>query len=540
MSSFELVGQHEKLARLAKESSKKGSIGAPDNSVFLDRFSVSASSVRDQRAKLKQQREAHEASCAQAQHAPIWAKPPHVLADAVYFRGAADSKQKPLLRHVIVKDLNKVARQLEFEMPVAGIFKNKAPMAMYAVFDGTAGLGTAGPVSVEFCARNFHSTLLAGLANVGKATSMLAGAVGPAGRAEMTTAKLVEAALGQSLVALDAELLAKNPEAEDGCGAAVALLVGEQLFLAVVGSCTAILCVTTAQGKDGSSDAKNSAISLGGTAPAVHSSLGDRLTKASAGGAGTCTPRVQSFVLAGVERHPFFCLASATVLKNFSTADILVVAEGFPLQPRAFCGEVATRASEYVAMGGTGSMPACTVLQVNFLPDASTVQAAAPAAKKAKLSSSSSGNSGSTSSSGSQIMSMRLRHILVKFHEGPKPHPDPKCKWASRSRPDAEKMLRKAIIEIRQDQKEWPKAPKDLTELIFLSSKKFTQLARQLSDCQTALKGPPSCGELGWLTQEDRARKGEQFKELCDVLQPGHWSDIVATTEGLHLVQRVA
>eukprot|EP00428_Durinskia_dybowskii_P055260 CAMPEP_0170323286 /NCGR_PEP_ID=MMETSP0116_2-20130129/62439_1 /TAXON_ID=400756 /ORGANISM="Durinskia baltica, Strain CSIRO CS-38" /LENGTH=74 /DNA_ID=CAMNT_0010576181 /DNA_START=1 /DNA_END=221 /DNA_ORIENTATION=- len=33
---------------------------------------------------------------------------PNVLADAVTLFGAGDSKQKPLVRHVLVKDLNKI------------------------------------------------------------------------------------------------------------------------------------------------------------------------------------------------------------------------------------------------------------------------------------------------------------------------------------------------------------------------------------------------------------------------------------------------
>ena len=28
--------------------------------------------------------------------------------------------------------------------------------------------------------------------------------------------------------------------------------------------------------------------------------------------------------------------------------------------------------------------------------------------------------------------------------------------------------------------------------------------------------------------------------QVCDILQPGQWSDIVASHQGLHLVQRVA
>jgi len=135
---------------------------------------------------------------------------------------------------------------------------------------------------------------------------------------------------------------------------------------------------------------------------------------------------------------------------------------------------------------------------------------------------------------------MRLRHILVKFHEGSKPAEDPKAKWASRTRADAERILRGAIAELRQDQKAWTKTPKDVTELISLSSKKFIELCRRCSDCETAQKGALACGDLGFVTPEARAAMSEHFKEVCDILQPGQWSDIMASHQGLHLVQRVA
>ena len=120
-----------------------------------------------------------------------------------FSQGSADPKQKPVLRHVIVKDLNKapaeiqlrryarrdctcskmlralkVAAQLKYEVPTTGLFERKLgciwlhetrscnlpsvlldtslrgrkpPMGLYCVFDGLsrAGVGVAGPASAE-------------------------------------------------------------------------------------------------------------------------------------------------------------------------------------------------------------------------------------------------------------------------------------------------------------------------------------------------------------------------------------------------------
>ncbi|CAE7238253.1 PIN1 [Symbiodinium natans] len=259
---------------------------------------------------------------------------------------------------------------------------------------------------------------------------------------------------------------------------------------------------------------------------------------ARAGGVGgavvTSSPDVQTVFLESPERHPFLVLSSSAV--PLKVAELLALAEDFPLQPRAFCGEVASRASEMA------NSP-CTAVQVNFLPEHSTqAEGHPPAAKKARVAHVGPGPSGVASELilVKATQSMRLRHILVKFHEGAKPAEDPKAAWASRTRAEAERLLRSAITEIRRDRKSWTKTPKDVTELISLSSKKFIELCRKLSDCETAQKGALACGDLGWVAPEARAAMSEHFKEVCDILQPGQWSDIVASHQGLHLVQRVA
>lgn len=53
------------------------------------------------------QLEAVVAKRERAEKEKVPARPPNVFVDGVYARGPSDPKQKPLLRHVIVKDLNK-------------------------------------------------------------------------------------------------------------------------------------------------------------------------------------------------------------------------------------------------------------------------------------------------------------------------------------------------------------------------------------------------------------------------------------------------
>merc|ERR1711974_494005 len=113
-------------------------------------------------------------------------------------------------------------------------------------------------------------------------------------------------------------------------------------------------------------------------------------------------------------------------------------------------------------------------------------------------------------------------------------------KKGMRTRQDAEAVLRKALRDLRADLKAQKKAPKDAMEIVAVTSKKFMELCRALSDCETAKKGGTMSGDLGWLAPDDCARFGGSFKEVVDVLMPGQFSDIAATEQGLHLVQRVA
>lgn len=480
-------------------------------------------------------------------------EPPNVLVDAVS-AGGPDGKQKPLARHVLVKDFNKIARRMNVELPKTGVFSHKAPMGLYALFDGQSCAGNPGPMAAEYCARNFHSKLLGRMATL------------PQHAADKTA---MQAVLRGTFEDLDEELLAVQPEVKDGCGAAVALLLGDTLFTAVLGRCCALLgdvedtrCTPVLLGGGQQQVAEDlrrlrfpggAVLSEGGEAQLRHPltgemspvsrSLGDRDWKGSRGGSASvpvlvCSPEVRATVLRGSEGNPLLLLCTSPVAAAMSQEELVGAAYEFRAQPRAGCGEITSRALEDRA-----GVAQCTAVEVCFLPprpgDEDRKRAAGamgpepqPAAKRPKV---------SASSTGGPKSSMRLRHILVRYADPREADVKGMARERiTRTRQEAESLLRKVINELRQSIKECKKAPKNATELVNLTSKKFAELCREHSECESARKGGATCGDLGWVTAEERSRMGGAFKEVIDVLAPGQLSDIAASDSGLHLVQRVA
>eukprot|EP00927_Polykrikos_kofoidii_P056611 TRINITY_DN50709_c0_g1_i1.p1 TRINITY_DN50709_c0_g1~~TRINITY_DN50709_c0_g1_i1.p1 ORF type:complete len:544 (-),score=87.94 TRINITY_DN50709_c0_g1_i1:390-1940(-) len=471
-------------------------------------------------------------------------KAPNVIVDAVYL-SASDGKQKPFARHVLVKDLNKIASRLNISLPKTGVFANKAPIGVYAIFDGQSGASEGGPMAAEFCARNFHTKLLENLAQLPP---------------DKTNDTFVKAALIQSFDFLDRALLEQN-EVNDGCGAVVALLIGEHLFTALLGLCRAVLCkvedgttssVAFEDGGRGLLDApgeRQRVQRAGGTVVGsgvdarvrhpsgalsrVSRSLGDRTWKGSVVGLGIsiCTPDVQSLLLKGSFGHPYVLLCGSTVSEVFSPQELVDSVTDFQAQPRAACGYIATRTLE--AQKAKIDDAQCTAVQVCFLPGVTKGEESkkeadsVPPSKKARIT--------------KDTQSMRLRHILVKHKDGPQ---GAKCKAkglpVTRTRREAETMLRQAILDLRKDTMSWKRPPKDLSETVSMSSKKFLEICRELSECDSGRRGGAMCGDLGWVPPEVRTNMGGTFKDTVDVLEPGAWSDIAVSVDGLHLLQRVA
>lgn len=406
-------------------------------------------------------------------------------------------------------------------------------------------------MAAEFCARNFHMKLLARLAQLHEECDLGS----------------VQAALIRTFDDLDHELLANQPEILDGCGAAVCLLIGEFVFTAVLGQCCAALCC--AEGTAASASFKSKSMGSGqgvveadvmrirfaggmvygdsssarirhpcGLDSAVSRSLGDRLWKDTSQVKSplvVSVPEVHAVKLGSADQNPFFLLATSTVTSVMNLQQVVDIGAEYRRQPRASCGEIATR-----ALAARADAAQCTAVQVSFLPPHSPgdnkrsspggvgpePRPAYQAAKKAKV----------ANARGGTTLSMRLRHIMVRFQDAP----GKDGKKPLRSRQEAETLLRQALLELKGEVGALKKPPKDSTELVTATSKKFAELSKKMSECDSAKKGGAMCGDLGWLSPEELANFGGNFKEVMEVLLPGEFSDIAITEQGLHVAQRVA
>ena len=217
----------------------------------------------------------------------------------------------------MIKDLHSIARAKAKNLPTTGLFADKVPLGLYAIFDGQSSASSPpGPSAAEYCVRNFHAKLLGNLAMLPP---------------EGTNEVFIKAALVKTFEDLDAELLA-NAEVKDGCGAACALIVGNYLFTAVVGKCNAVLAnavrnelgavplgkgsiVQVAEERRRLEAAGTALVDNGGIlsimhpevgASSVSRSLGNREWKASVElPIVLCIPEVRSVALEGCEGHPF-------------------------------------------------------------------------------------------------------------------------------------------------------------------------------------------------------------------------------------------
>ncbi|CAK0870319.1 unnamed protein product [Prorocentrum cordatum] len=106
--------------------------------------------------------------------------------------------------------------------------KVEAPLALLALFDGqsSADARAPGPHAAEWCCRHVHTKLIRNLISL------------PPNSVNTTFLKAI---LIKTFEDLDRELLVSQPGIQDGCGAALALLAGDQLLTAVVGRCSAIV-----------------------------------------------------------------------------------------------------------------------------------------------------------------------------------------------------------------------------------------------------------------------------------------------------------
>jgi len=112
----------------------------------------------------------------------------------------------------------------------------------------------------------------------------------------------------------------------------------------------------------------------------------------------------------------------------------------------------------------------------------------------------------------------------------------------TRSREDAESMLRQALRELSQEAATI-KLPADANKAKLAAlqpTPKYVSLCRELSECTTAQKGGGMIGDLGWQSPDQLSNFGPAFAETARTLAVGQWSDLTGSDNGVHILQRIA
>lgn len=454
-----------------------------------------------------------------------------VAVDAVSF-GRGD--EKPLVRHVIVKDLRKVAARSRVALPSEGIFGGRVPVMLFALFDGQSCAESPGPLCAEWCAKQMLPKLLRNLSAL------------PPGYENDT---FVKATLLKTFEDLDKEILRGQPAVHDGCGAAVGLLVGEKLFSAVCGKCDAVLCENSLPMSLGENQGRCSlhgeqkflmenggvvfqseggnvlVSSPSGAVAAVSRSLGDRAWKGTEGGITSgnkllrAKPETRVTDISWGDKHPFLAFVSAPVSESISPQQACEIGNEFPQKPRAASGELAGKAAE------ANHSVQCTAVMVYFLPKEDKA-AQQPQAKKLKK----------------EAESVRLRHILVKHRDCAQPFDPVRNQPVLRTREEAEALLRRALRELAREAKTL-KLPADAAKAktaALQPTPRYISLCKEMSECTTAQKGGGMLGDLGWLGPDQLQRFGPAFSETAKALAVGQWSDLAGSEHGVHVLQRIA
>eukprot|EP00931_Biecheleriopsis_adriatica_P090593 TRINITY_DN64557_c0_g1_i1.p1 TRINITY_DN64557_c0_g1~~TRINITY_DN64557_c0_g1_i1.p1 ORF type:complete len:529 (+),score=138.97 TRINITY_DN64557_c0_g1_i1:76-1662(+) len=490
----------------------------------------------------KEQEEAKEAAAREEKEIEAAAETFRVAVDAV----SAGRTDLNLVRHLIVKDLRKVAARSKIQLPYGGLFENRAPLQLFALFDGQSSAEGVGPNAAEVCAKALLPKLLRNMSVI------------PQGYENAT---FLKACLKKAFEDLDKEVLRNQPGVQDGCGGAVALLVAGKLFTAVCGQCELILI--EASPKKGNKQVPSKVINMGenqgnfgvaddakflkdnggmvfpgqdgrlmtsnpaGKTTAISRSIGDRGWKGSMGGvAGSLklvrsVPETRYQEVSWGEKHIGLLLTSAPVAVGMSKDQSALTITDYELKPRAASGEIACKA----AVAPQNVHAQCTALVVQFVP-INEKASQEPAAKKAKK----------------EAESVRLRHIVVKHMDCGQPWDPVRNQQVMRSSQEAEAILRQALQDLVQEAKtiRLPAGKKASTAAL-QPTPKFTSLCKEISECTTAQKGGGMMGDLGWL-QPDQLQKqfGPAFAEAAKNLQPGQWSDLCASEIGIHIFQRIA
>jgi len=474
---------------------------------------------------------------------------PNVLVDAVSLGQTATGINKPLVRHVLVKDMRKVAARSKVTLPASGLLADRAPMSLFALFDGQSSAGEQGPLAAEWCANQVLGKLLRNISAL------------PPGYVNET---FLKATLLKTFEDLDKDILQNQPAIHDGCGAAMALTVGNKLFTSVAGNCNVVLIEAGPPGSRGDAaiishnmgsnqglqsaddrkwiednggsvvEGEGGALYINGNpvgaASSVSRSLGDRAWKGPPGGVpGSAklvrfNPENRVLELSWAEKHIGLILASAPVAQAISVQEMGKLAGEYRNKPRAVSGEIADKAMQ---VAPTGSEQ-CTAVSIYFTSPQKDEAVKQPPFKKPRVE--------------DLVSKVRLRHILVKHKDCGQPFDPVRSRPVTRTRGESETQLRRALKELTAEAKTI-RAPTDKSKaqaVALQPTPKFLALCKELSECTTAQKGGGMCGDLGWLGSEQLRTFGPAFGEIAKALAVGQWSDLASSDHGIHLLQRIA
>eukprot|EP00931_Biecheleriopsis_adriatica_P102616 TRINITY_DN77561_c0_g1_i1.p1 TRINITY_DN77561_c0_g1~~TRINITY_DN77561_c0_g1_i1.p1 ORF type:complete len:794 (-),score=206.76 TRINITY_DN77561_c0_g1_i1:50-2347(-) len=197
------------------------------------------------------------------------------------------------------------------------------------------------------------------------------------------------------------------------------------------------------------------------------------------------------------------------------------VAAGSTVRIGLLCGSTAALGDDDLAKATASHMrrAKASALQWNCLANASASSSTAvcicvgpakgeeaPAAKKPRTSQAPAADT------------VRVRHVLIRHQQIKQPDP----------------MLRREVVRSVQDAEE---AALTALESLIKTPTQFPKICRELSDCQSGDQPGQLCGDLGWMA------KGQTEAVLDEVifsLAVNEFSDIVAGSRGLHIIQRLA
>eukprot|EP00439_Symbiodinium_sp_Y106_P078376 s109_g17.t1 len=188
------------------------------------------------------------------------------------------------------------------------------------------------------------------------------------------------------------------------------------------------------------------------------------------------------------------------------------------------CGATASLSDESLtrAAAAHSRRPKASVLVFNALSDASTPSSPANASSASVCISVRRSGKAETSAAKRQKTgssdTVRVRHILLRHQQVRQADPmlrrDP-----GRALPDAEELALKTL------------------ETLLKTPNQFPKLCRELSDCQSGDQPGQLCGDLGWLV---KGQTEAVLDEAVFALSVNEFSDVLAGSRGLHIIQRLA